>query len=139
MPEKIATTHVVLPRQLIVYRRGNSGAFQCRYKCDGKWQRTTTKEVDFQKAIERAKRLLIEAEVRLASNIPVITRRFRDVARLAIERMEHELANGKRLRLIRSTRQHHFLINADTDSNARRKTLLPCFPALQRLKARPEC
>ena len=95
MPEKIATTHVVLPRQLIVYRRGNSGAFQCRYKCDGKWQRTTTKEVDLQKAIERAKRLLIEAEVRLASNIPVITRRFRDVARLAIERMEHELANGK--------------------------------------------
>lgn len=95
MPVQASTTHVVLPRQLIVYRRGQSGAWQCRYKCDGKWQRTTTKETDLKKAIEKAKRLLIEAEVRLASNIPVITRRFRDVAKLAIERMQHELANGK--------------------------------------------
>lgn len=95
MPAQVETTHVVLPRQLIVYRRGQSGAWQCRYKCDGNWQRTTTKETDLKKAIEKAKRLLIEAEVRLASNIPVITRRFRDVAKLAIERMQQELATGK--------------------------------------------
>jgi hypothetical protein len=95
MPEKVESTHEILHRQLIVYRRGQSGAWQCRYKVDGKWQRTTTKEVDLKRAIERSKRLLIEAEVRLASNIPVITRRFRDVGRLAIERMEQELKSGK--------------------------------------------
>lgn len=95
MPEKVESTHEILHRQLIVYRRGQSGAWQSRYKVDGKWQRTTTKEVDLKKAIERSKRLLIEAEVRLASNIPVITRRFRDVSRLAIERMEQELKSGK--------------------------------------------
>ena len=37
---------------------------------------------------------MIEAEVRKANNIPVITRRFRDVARLAIDRLEHEQASG---------------------------------------------
>ena len=36
---------------------------------------------------------MIEAEVRKANNIPVITRRFRDVARLAIDRLEHEQAS----------------------------------------------
>ena len=95
MPAKVESTHEILPRQLIVYRRGQSGAWQCRYKCDGKWQRTSTKEVDLQKAIERSKRLLIEAEVRKAQNLPVVTRRFRDVANLAVERMEQELKSGK--------------------------------------------
>ena len=91
MPEKIETTHVILERQLIIYRRSHSGAWQCRYKCDGKWQRGTTKETDLKKAIERAKRLLIEAEIRKEKNLPVVTRRFRDIGRLAIERMNHEL------------------------------------------------
>ena len=91
MPEKIETTHVILERQLIIYRRSHSGAWQCRYKCDGKWQRGTTKETDLKKAIDRAKRLLIEAEIRKEKNLPVVTRRFRDIGRLAIERMNHEL------------------------------------------------
>ena len=76
MPEKIETTHVILERQLIIYRRSHSGAWQCRYKCDGKWQRGTTKETDLKKAIDRAKRLLIEAEIRKEKNLPVITRRL---------------------------------------------------------------
>ena len=97
MPVKIETTHVILERQLIIYRRSHSGAWQCRYKCDGHWQRGTTKETDLKKAIERAKRLLIEAEIRKEKNLPVITRRFRDIGRLAIDRMKQELEgkNGK--------------------------------------------
>ena len=97
MPEKIETTHVILERQLIIYRRSHSGAWQCRYKCDGKWQRGTTKETDLKKAIDRAKRLLIEAEIRKEKNLPVITRRFRDIGRLTIDRMKQELEgkNGK--------------------------------------------
>ena len=97
MPVKIETTHVILERQLIIYRRSHSGAWQCRYKCDGKWQRGSTKETDLKKAIERAKRLLIEAEIRKEKNLPVITRRFRDIAKLAVTRMKEELKsnNGK--------------------------------------------
>lgn len=97
MPEKVESTHVILDRQLIVYRRNRSGAWQCRYKVDGKWQRATTKESDFKKAVERAKRLLIEGEIRKEKNLPVITRKFRDIGKLAVERMKDELNgnNGK--------------------------------------------
>lgn len=97
MPAKIESTRVILERQLILYLRNHSGAWQCRYKCDGKWQRGTTKETDFKKAVERAKRMLIEAEIRKEQNIPVVTRKFRDIAKLAIVRMKEELAskNGK--------------------------------------------
>jgi integrase len=95
MPEKVETTHEVLPRKLIVYRRSRSGAWQCRFKVDGIWQRASTKKTDLEDAKEAAHRLLIAAEVRKQQNLPVVTRRFRDVANLAIERMEQELKSGK--------------------------------------------
>jgi integrase len=94
MPEKVETTHTILERQLIVYRRKQSGAWQCRFKVGGQWQRATTKELDFKKAVARAKRLMIEAEIRLDKNLPVVTRRFRDIAKLAVERMQQEIKNG---------------------------------------------
>lgn len=95
MPAKVESTHEVLPRKLIVYRRSRSGAWQCRFKVDGIWQRASTKETDLAKAKDAAHRLLIAAEVRKEQNLPVVTRRFRDVANLAIERMEQELKNGQ--------------------------------------------
>ena len=95
MPAKVQSTHEILPRQLIVYRRSRSGAWQCRFKVDGTWQRASTKETDLNKAKDTAHRLLIAAEVRKEQNLPVVTRRFRDVANLAIERMEQELKSGQ--------------------------------------------
>lgn len=94
MAQQAATTHTIIPKQLIVYRRERSDVWQCRFKVDGKWQRASTKCTELQSAIKRANELLIEAEIRKRSNLPVITRKFRDVARLAIERMETELANN---------------------------------------------
>lgn len=95
MPAKVESTHEVLPRKLIVYRRSRSGAWQCRYKVDGIWQRASTKETDLVKAKDIAHRILVAAEVRKANNLPVVTRRFRDVGKLAIERMKQELNSGK--------------------------------------------
>ena len=95
MPEPKETTHTLIERALIVYRRERSGIWQCRYKVDGVWQRASTKERDLTKAKARAHELRMEAEIRRRSNLPVITRKFRDVARLAVERLEHEIAVGK--------------------------------------------
>ena len=89
MPEKLESTFQLLPKKLIVYKRAHSLAWQCRYKCDGRWQRASTKEIELKPATERAKRLMIEAEIRKASNLPVVTRKFRDIARLAVQRMQH--------------------------------------------------
>uniref|UniRef100_UPI004048BB3F tyrosine-type recombinase/integrase n=1 Tax=Polynucleobacter sp. TaxID=2029855 RepID=UPI004048BB3F len=95
MPEPKETTHTLIERALIVYRRERSGIWQCRYKVDGVWQRASTKESDLTKAKARTHELRMEAEIRRRSNLPVITRKFRDVARLAVERLEHEIAVGK--------------------------------------------
>ncbi len=95
MPEKVETTYQILPRELIVYQRGDSDVWQCRLKVDSKWFSKTTKERDLNKAIERAKRLLFEAQLRKESNIPIVTKKFRDIARLAKQQMLDELANPK--------------------------------------------
>jgi len=95
MPEQKETTHTLIERELIVYRRERSNIWQCRFKVDGVWQRASTKESDLKKAKARAYELRMEAEIRKRSNLPVITRKFRDVARLAVERLEHEIAIGK--------------------------------------------
>jgi integrase len=94
MAEKNETTHTLLDRELIVYRRERSNIWQCRFKVDGIWQRASTKERDLKKAKSKANELRIEAEIRKRSNLPVITRKFRDVAKLAVERMEHEIQSG---------------------------------------------
>jgi hypothetical protein len=95
MPQKVETTHTILPRELIVYLRADNDVWQCRLKVDGKWMARTTKERDVNKAIERAKRLLFEAQLRKEANIPVVTRKFRDIAKLAYQQMEVEQADSK--------------------------------------------
>ena len=95
MPVKVETTHIILPRELIVYLRSDSDVWQCRLKVDNKWMARTTKERDVNKAVERAKRLLFEAQLRKEANIPVVTRKFRDIAKLAYQQMEDEESNAK--------------------------------------------
>jgi integrase len=56
--------------------------------------RSTTKEYDLDKARTKAKELMIEAEIRRRSNLPIVTRRFRDIAKLAVERMQQERKAG---------------------------------------------
>ena len=94
MSAKKETTHIVTEGELVVYRRERSSLWQCRYKVDGIWQRASTKERKLKDAKEVAKELKITAEIRKRDNLPVITRKFRDVAKLAVQRMEQKLANG---------------------------------------------
>lgn len=84
----------MLPNKLIIYRRERSNIWQCRLKVDGKWLRATTKQYDLAEAQQAANELLIEAKIRKRENLPVITRKLRDVAKQAIQRMENENATG---------------------------------------------
>ena len=95
MPERIETTHEVIKRTLIVYRRQRSDKWQCRYCVDGKWYRATTNEYELDNAIRSANMVLIEAHIRKKLNVAPVSKRFRDVAHLAIERLENEMANGE--------------------------------------------
>jgi integrase len=94
MADKIDTTHTLMERKLILYRRERSNVWQCRFKVGGIWQRKSTKEQDFKAAEQVAHELLIKAEMRKESNLPVVTRKFKDVAKLAIKRLENDINSG---------------------------------------------
>lgn len=94
MSAKKETTHIITEGELVLYRRERSSIWQCRYKVGGVWQRASTKVRKLQEAKEVAKELRITAEIRKRDNLPVITRKFRDVAKLAVQRMEQKIANG---------------------------------------------
>jgi integrase len=94
MSIKKENTHQLIHRSLTLFQREHSAVWQCRYKVDNKWVRATTKETKYELAIDKAKELLIEAEIRKRSGIPVVTKRFKDIALLAVDRMERDLRGG---------------------------------------------
>lgn len=95
MPEKLDSTYEIYPRELILYKRPNSTVWQCRYKVDGKWLIASTKLRDREKAIEKAKDLKRIAELKKEANIPVITKKFKDIARLTKQRMDDKAKKGE--------------------------------------------
>lgn len=62
-------------------------------KLDGRWVYRTTGEYEMDRARETAWLRLLEAEARIKANLPVISQKFRDVAPVAIKRMETERKN----------------------------------------------
>jgi tRNA U34 2-thiouridine synthase MnmA/TrmU len=95
VPSTKSTKHSITANKLVIYQSERSTIWQCRYKVVGQWQRASTKEHELAKAKERAHELLIEAEIRKRSNIPVVIRRFRDVDKLAIKRLEDKIASNQ--------------------------------------------
>jgi protoheme ferro-lyase len=62
MATKKESTHQLIHRNLTLYQRERSAVWQCRYKVDNKWIRATTKETQFDLAVNKAKELLVEME-----------------------------------------------------------------------------
>lgn len=90
MTSRLETTHQVFPKRLVVYKRERCTTWQCRYKVSGNWLRASTNHHDLNLAKERAREILIEAEIRERAGLPTVTRRFKDIAQLAIDRMTKE-------------------------------------------------
>ena len=90
MPQAVSTTPVLAENKLVIYPRERSNVWQCRYKVGNRWKRETIKETDRKQAEKKAWDLLGEAGFRLRNNLSAITRRFRDVAALAVKRVTSE-------------------------------------------------
>jgi integrase len=93
MSEKNTTTHILIDRQLTIYKRERSAVWQCRFKCDGRWQRCSTNERTLKEAKVSAHNILVEANVKKKLNVAPITRKFRDVARIVIKKLKEDIAN----------------------------------------------
>ena len=72
---------------LYIYLQRNSKVWLARFKIDGKWISRTTKQRQQTDAFKAALKVRTECELKLKHGIAIQTKTFKDVARLAIERM----------------------------------------------------
>jgi len=94
MVERKTTSKSIIDGELLVVLRERSSVYQCHYKIDGKWQRTTTGERDLKKATAVAKDIYKEAHWKKKNNVAPITRYFRDVAKVVVKKLQDALDSG---------------------------------------------
>ncbi len=78
---------------LYIYLQSNSEVWIARFKIGGKWISRTTKQRARDKAALAAIKVQAECEIKHEHGIAIQTRAFRDVAKLAIERMQQQPPN----------------------------------------------
>lgn len=88
-------THVVVDNSLVICQRERTSVWQYKYLLKDKWYRCSTRELDITAAIRSANMILMKAHMRERFHIAPTSRLFRDVAKLAIKRMEEELRVGE--------------------------------------------
>jgi integrase len=94
MAKLSANTVTLNDGDIRLYQRDHSRAWQARFKVDGRWVRITTKHKRLAEAKERAKELYIEYRMRQKAGLPVVSKRFADVAAYCIADMEKQTAVG---------------------------------------------
>ncbi|WP_445809676.1 site-specific integrase [Yoonia sp.] len=87
-------THVLLDGAVKVYKRGNSRLWQATFKIDKHWVRISTGKQDLEEAKTAARDEYLEYRFRSKHDLPVVTKRFEDVAKLAITDMQRQLDAG---------------------------------------------
>lgn len=95
MPKLADAQNTLLDGAIVLSQRSRSSAWQARFKVGDKWVRVTTKQRDKKTAGSVAKELYLEAQFKEKHNIPVITRRFSDIAKLAIATMQEAISGGQ--------------------------------------------
>ena len=85
----------VIDKKVNLYMRPRSNYWQAAIKLkNGKWERFSTGTTDEEEAAEKARKLFYGAEAKAESKLPQSTRKFRNVAKFAIQRMQDELDGG---------------------------------------------
>lgn len=87
MPQKGDDTIHILEGKATLFKREGSPLWHVRFKAYGKWERVTTKTENLKEAKSKAETIVSEARFRERNELPVISKRFKAVARLAIARM----------------------------------------------------
>jgi integrase len=81
--------------EVVLYKRGDSKKWQARFKLkDLKWRRVATKHENLQYAAQTACEAYDRARFLFDANVPISSKRFDVVAKLAIEEMEAQIASG---------------------------------------------
>ena len=87
-------THLILDGEVRVYRRERSKRWQAAFVIDGHTIRISTGKRDLAEAKEYARDTFLEYKFRHKNDLPVVTKKFSDVAKLAIVDMRKQLDAG---------------------------------------------
>ena len=81
--------------EVVLYKRSDSKRWQARFKLkDLKWRRVATKHQNLQYAAQAACEAYDRARYLFDANVPISSKRFDVVARLAIDEMEAQITSG---------------------------------------------
>jgi integrase len=87
-------THLILDGEVRVYRRERSKRWQAAFVIDGHTIRISTGKRDLAKAKEYARDAFLEYKFRHKNDLPIVTKKFSDVAKLTIADMRKQLDAG---------------------------------------------
>ena len=87
-------THLIMDGEVRVYRRERSKRWQAAFVIDGHTIRISTGKRDLSEAKEYARDTFLEFKFRHKNDLPVVTKKFSDVARLTIANMRKQLDAG---------------------------------------------
>jgi integrase len=93
MPQKSDHTVHILEGKATLFRRLNTPHWHVRFKVNGNWLRTSTKAEKLLDAKSKAVDIVTNAWFREKNHLPIVNKRFKQVAKLAIARM-NDLING---------------------------------------------
>ena len=88
MPQKSDATVHILEKKATLFKRTLTPHWHVRFKAHGKWYRVTTKTDDLKEAKDVAVKIVTKAWHREEDNLPIVSKRFKNVAHLAIQRMK---------------------------------------------------
>ena len=90
-----APIHYYRDGDVVLYKRPDSGVWQCRYRLlGGAWQRISTGQRNLVDAARRGCDLYDEARFRERNGLAPISRRFRDAAEATLAELSAEMATG---------------------------------------------
>ena len=95
MPKHAPADRKLLDGQILLYKREDSQKWQTVFKIDGNELRVSTKKVDKAEATLVALDLYLEARFKHKHGMPLKTRTFGDIAKLAIAEMTRALAEKR--------------------------------------------
>lgn len=87
-------TNVLMDGAVKVYRRPNARRWQATFQIGGRWVRVSTAQRDLEDAKTTAREQYLDYKFREKHGLPVVSKRFEDVANLAITDMQRQLDAG---------------------------------------------
>ena len=95
MPRLAPADRTLLEGRVLLFKRPNSRVWQVTFKVAGRYLRLSTKQLGKEDAAAAALDLYMEARFKQKHGMQLSTRRFKDIALLAIAEMERALKEDR--------------------------------------------